>query len=321
MGAELDPFLSVRPLLFSISYRMLGSATEADDVLQEAYLRWRTASRDGVVSPRSYLCTMVTRLCIDRLRSAAVAREAYVGLWLPEPVLSDVEPGPEESVELAESLSIAFLVLLESLSPLERAVFLLREVFGFEYEEISQMVGRSNAACRQLVSRAHRHLGEGSSRFRADRARGGELANRFLAACASGDLAGLMRLLTDDVVALADGGGKARAAARPIAGKRNVAAYMVGISKMASYISGVLPATINGQPGFVLFDQQRLDSVLVLDVAAEGVRGVHIIANPDKLGWIARQIGAGEPGIEASPPREPSGDAAHDGLGWKRPKG
>ncbi len=155
-----DPFLLVRPLLFSIGYRMLGSATEADDVVQEAYLRWRTASRERVVFPRSYLCAMVTRLCIDRLRSAAAARAAYVGLWLPEPVLSDVEPGPEESVELAESLSIAFLVLLESLSPLERAVFLLREVFGFEYEEISQMVGRSQAACRQLASRARRHLGE-----------------------------------------------------------------------------------------------------------------------------------------------------------------
>jgi RNA polymerase sigma-70 factor (ECF subfamily) len=321
MSAELDPFLSVRPLLFSIAYRMLGSATEADDAVQEAYVRWRTAPRERVASPRSYLCTMVTRLCIDRLRSAAAAREAYVGLWLPEPVLSDVEPGPEESVELAESLSIAFLVLLESLSPLERAVFLLREVFGFEYEDISQMVGRSSAACRQLVSRAHRHLGEGGSRFRADRARGGELADRFLAACASGDLAGLMSLLTDDVVALADGGGKARAAARPIAGKQNVAAYMVGISKMASHISGILSATINGQPGFVFFDRERLDSVLALDIAAEGVRGVHIIANPDKLGWIAGQLGAGVPGVGASPPREPSDDAAHDALSWRRPKG
>lgn len=295
MDAELDPFLSVRPMLFSIAYRMLGSATEAEDIVQEAYLRWRTASRDGVVSPRSYLCTTVIRLCIDRLRSAAVAREAYVGLWLPEPVLSDAEPGPDESVELAESLSIAFLVLLESLSPLERAVFLLREVFGFEYEEISQMVGRSNAACRQLVSRAHRHLGEGSSRFQADRTRGGELANRFLAACASGDLAGLMGLLTDDVVVLADGGGKARAAARPIAGRRNVAAYLVGISKMVGYISRILPASINRQPGFVLFEQQRLDSALALDIAADGIRAVHIIANPDKLGWIARQLGAGDP--------------------------
>jgi RNA polymerase sigma-70 factor, ECF subfamily len=306
MNPEPDPFLSVRPLLFSISYRMLGSATEAEDVVQEAYLRWHTASRDGVVSPRSYLCTMVTRLCIDRLRSAAVAREAYVGLWLPEPVLSDVDPGPEESAELAESLSIALLVLLESLSPLERAVFLLREVFGFEYlEEVSQMVGRSNAACRQLVSRAHRHLAEGRSRFRVDRARGGELANRFLAACASGDLAGLMRLLTDDVVALADGGGKARAAARPIVGRRNVAAYMVGISKIVtSYISGVLPATINGQPGFVFLDQQRLDSVLALDIAAEGVRGVHIIVNPDKLRWIARQLGAAD---DAQIRRRPKG--------------
>jgi RNA polymerase sigma-70 factor (ECF subfamily) len=130
-----------------------------------------------------------------------------------------------------------------------------------------------------------------------------------------------MRLLTDDVVALADGGGKARAAAQPIAGKRNVAAYMVGISKMASYISGILPATINGQPGFVLFDQQHLDSVLALDIAGEGVRGVHIIANPDKLGWIARQIGAGAPGFDAPPPRDPSGDAAHDAQGRRRPKG
>jgi RNA polymerase sigma-70 factor, ECF subfamily len=224
-----------------------------------------------------------------------VARETYVGLWLPEPVLSDAEPDPEASAELAESLSIAFLVLLESLSPLERAVFLLRDVFGFEYEEISQMVDRSSAACRQLAARARRHLQEGRSRSRADRPRGQELANRFLAACASGDLAGLMPLLTDDVVVVADGGGKARAAARSIAGRRNVAAYMVGIARMVSYISRVLPAAINGQPGFVLFDQDRLDSVLALDVAPEGVRAVHIIVNPDKLGWIARQVGRSGP--------------------------
>jgi RNA polymerase sigma-70 factor, ECF subfamily len=302
-----DPFLAVRPLLLSISYRMLGSTSEAEDIVQEAYVRWHTAPREAVDSPRSYLSTVVTRLCIDRLRSAKEARETYAGPWLPEPILTVVQPGPEETIELAESLSIAFLVLLESLSPLERAVFLLRRVFEFGYAEIAEMVGRSEAACRQLVSRAARHLGEGASRSRADRARAGELASRFLAACASGDLASLLSLLTDDAVVIADGGGRARAARRPIVGKMKVATYVIGISKMATYITGIVPSTINGQPGFVFLVGARVDSVLALDISSEGVDGVHIVANPDKLKHIAGQIEcAGQDDIRASDVREHS---------------
>lgn len=305
--ASIDPFLAVRPLLLSISYRMLGSMSEADDIVQEAYVRWRAAPREVVDSPRSYLSTIVTRLCIDRLRSTKEARETYVGPWLPEPILSDVEPDPAETIELAESLAMAFLVLLESLSPLERAVFLLRRVFEFEYAEIADVVGRSEAACRQLASRAGRHLGEGASRFRAERARGSELASRFLAACASGDLEGLLSLLTEDATAIADGGGKARAAGRPIVGKMSVATYMIGISKMATYISGVLPAAVNGQPGFIFLDGERIDSVLALDVGSDGIRGIYIVVNPDKLERIAARLEvAGHAGILASDVRENS---------------
>jgi RNA polymerase sigma-70 factor (ECF subfamily) len=264
-----------------------------------------------VESPRSYLGTIVTRLCIDRLRAAKEVRETYVGPWLPEPILSDVEPGPEETIELADSLSIAFLVLLESLSPLERAVFLLRRVFEFDYAEIAEVVGRSEASCRQLVSRAARHLGEGASRFRIDRARGGELASRFLAACASGDLADLLSLLTDDAVVIVDGGGKARAARQPIVGRTNAATYMIGISKMATYITGIVPAAINGQPGFVFLEGERIDSVLALDIASEGICDIHIVANPDKLERIARELeDAGRAGILASDIRENSTSTA-----------
>ncbi len=309
--ASTDPFLAIRPLLLSISYRMLGSMSEAEDIVQEAYVRWRAAPREVVDSPRSYLSTIVTRLCIDRLRSIKEARETYVGPWLPEPILSDVEPDPAETIELTESLAIAFLVLLESLSPLERAVFLLRRVFEFEYAEIADVVGRSEAACRQLVSRAMRHLGQGASRFRADRARGGELASRFLAACASGDLEGLLSLLTDDATAIADGGGKARAAGRPIVGRTNVATY-IGISKMATNISGVFPAAVNGQPGFVFLDGERVDSVLALDVGSEGIRGIYIVVNPDKLERIAGRLEvAGYAGILASDVRENSTPAVN----------
>jgi RNA polymerase sigma-70 factor (ECF subfamily) len=292
LGSKLspDPFLDVRALLLSISYRMLGSMSEAEDIVQEAYVRWRAAPRETVNSPRAYLSTIVTRLCIDRLRTAKEARETYVGPWLPEPILSAVQPGPEETIELAESLSIAFLVLLESLSPLERAVFLLRRVFEFEYTEIAEVVGRSEAACRQLVSRAARRLGEGASRSPADLARAGELASRFLAACATGDLASLLSLLTDDAVVIADGGGRARAARQPIVGKIKVATYMIGISKMATSITGVVPSTINGRPGFVFLEGARVDSVLALDISSEGIRGVHIVVNPDKLNRIAKGL-------------------------------
>jgi RNA polymerase sigma-70 factor (ECF subfamily) len=275
-----------------------------------------------VESPRSYLSTIVTRLCIDRLRAAKEARETYVGPWLPEPILSDVEPGPEQTIELAESLSIAFLVLLESLSPLERAVFLLRRVFEFEYSEIAEVVGRSESACRQLVSRAGRHLGEGAPRFAADRAVGGELASRFLAACASGDLGGLLSLLTEDAVVIADGGGKARAARQPIAGRMNVATYMIGISKMATYITGMLPAAINGQPGYVFLEGERIDSVLALDIASAGIRGIHLVANPEKLGRIAAGLErAGRPRVSASDIREGAEQSTGKGNQTRMPDG
>lgn len=306
-----DPFFDLRPLLLSISYRMLGSMSEAEDVVQEAYVRWHRAPRETVQSPRSYLGRIVTRLCIDRLRAAKDARETYVGPWLPEPILSDLEPGPEETIELAESLSIAFLALLESLTPFERAVFLLRRVFEFDYAEIAEVVGKSQASCRQLVSRAARRLGEGAPRFRVDPARGGELASRFLAACASGDLAGLLSLLTDDAVVIADGGGKARAARQPIVGRMNVATYMIGISKMAMYITSIVPVAINLQPGFVFLEGERIDSVLALDIASEGICGIHIFANPDKLERIARELeDAGRTGILASDVRENSTSTA-----------
>jgi RNA polymerase sigma-70 factor (ECF subfamily) len=287
--SELDDFLEQRPRLFSIAYRMLGSASEAEDVLQEAYLRWQAAPRDDVESVAGYLTSVVVRLSIDVLRSARVRREAYVGPWLPEPLVVDAEPGPDEAAELADSVSLAFLVLLEELTPVERAVFLLREVFGYDFSTVAAMVGKSEANCRQLVVRGRRHVAERRTRFEADSRHGRELTAQFLAACMSGDLEGLLGLLADDVVVWSDGGGKAQAARRPVVGKHKAARFLTGIAaKGGADYTGRLVA-VNGQPGGVFGKDGRIDYALALDILDGQIVGVRLVANPDKLRHLQGQ--------------------------------
>jgi RNA polymerase sigma-70 factor (ECF subfamily) len=286
-----DPtvFSELRPLLFSIAYRMLGSVSVAEDMVQEAFLRWERVSAAEVESPKAYLSSIVTRLCIDHLRSARVARETYVGPWLPEPVLTGAAgegPGVEERVELADSLSMAFLVLLESLTPVERAVFLLRETFGYGYEEIAAMVGRSEANCRQIAVRARKQIEARRPRFQASSQGRDEITSRFMDACATGDLKGLVELLADDIVLWSDGGGKVRAARRPIAGRDAMARLLLGLARKWAGQATVQPAEVNGQAGFLVeADGQRI-GVLVLDIAGDLIRAVRIVVNPDKLTGI-----------------------------------
>src|ERR1700760_3358720 len=224
-----------RPLMFSIAYRMTGSISDAEDIVQETFLRLTRVLRDGtrIDSPKAYLATVTTRLAISHLRSARVRRESYVGAWLPEPLLADDEPGPAERAEMSDSLSMAFLVLLESLTPTERAVYLLHEVFGYDYKEIAEITGKSEVNCRQILARARRHVDDGKPRFEASRAQRNDVARRFFAAAEGGDMAGLLELLAPDVVMVGDGGGKAWATAQPISGAERVARLLFGLYRRA----------------------------------------------------------------------------------------
>jgi RNA polymerase sigma-70 factor (TIGR02957 family) len=276
---------------FAIAYRMLGSVSEAEDIVQEALLRLHRASEGGVqiASPRAYLATTVTRLGIDHLRSARVRRETYVGEWLPEPVLGDPDEDPARQAELADSLSMAFLVLLESLSPEQRAAFLLHDVFEYPYAEIADVIGASEENARQLAARARRHLEERRPRFESSREQREELARRFFAAAQEGDLEGLQSLLAEDVVLHGDGGGKAPAIARPLFGRRRVARTLLAWARAGVRLGGISlrPAVVNGQPGAITLDGQgRLVSVLTLDIAEGQVQAVRSVVNPDKLRHI-----------------------------------
>ncbi len=276
-----------RPLMFSIAYRMTGSISDGEDIVQEAFLRLTRVLRDGtrIDSPRAYLATVTTRLAISHLRSARVRRESYVGAWLPEPLLADGEPGPAERAEMSDSLSMAFLVLLESLTPTERAVFLLHEVFGYDHKEIAGITGKSEANCRQVLARARHHVDDGKPRFDASREQRDEVARRFFAAAGGGDLAGLMELLAPDVVMVGDGGGKAWATARPTSGAERVARLLLGLSRRGPKMGARLePAYVNGQPGAITYDpQDRIINVFTLDIADGLVQTVRSILNPDKL--------------------------------------
>jgi RNA polymerase sigma-70 factor (ECF subfamily) len=279
---DLETFLGLRSSLFGVAYRMLGSATEAEDIVQEAYLRWSKRGRADIAAPSSYLTTIVTRLCIDQLRSARTRRETYKGPWLPEPVEAGA-PGPGESAELADSLSLAFLVLLEELQPVERAVFLLHDVFDYPYDEIAAIVDRSEPACRQLVSRARRRVDEPRRRFDADHAHGRELTRRFLAACGTGDLEGLLSLLSDDVTVWTDGGGKVRAAMRPVTGTYRAARFLLSVARRIPVGVSSREVYLNGQPGVVFEQDGRVTTAITLDVVDEWVVGVRVVTNPDKL--------------------------------------
>ena len=281
---------TLRPLLFSIAYRMVGSVSEAEDLVQEAFLRIHRAETEGteVESPKAYLTAVVTRLSIDHLKSARVRREQYVGQWLPEPLLVDPAPDAVAHAETADSLSMAFLVLLESLSPVERAVFLLREVFGYEYGAIAKIVDRSEDNCRQLFVRARKHIDERRPRFEASRRQRDELARRFFAAAEQGDTEALVEMLAADVVVYGDGGGKAPSWPRPIYGRERVAQLMAGTVAQARQLGASLElAHVNGQPGVVFTDPDgRIAVVMSLDIADGVVQTVRSVINPEKLAHL-----------------------------------
>ena len=273
---------------FGVAYRMLGSVTEAEDVTQEALLRL-TRQEDTIDEPAAWITTVVTRLSINVLRSARSRREAYVGPWLPEPLLEDPAPGPAARTELADSLSQALLVLLERLTPVERAAYLLREAFGYEYSQIAEIVERSEDNSRQLVTRARKHIEASRPRFDADEAALDALLERFLAASEEGDVEALEELLAKDAVLYADGGGKAIAPPMPLVGAELIANFMVGVARMRRHL-GEFEAelvTVNGQPGRMLrVPGVRIWEVLTLDVVDGRIQAVRIVRNPDKLGHL-----------------------------------
>jgi RNA polymerase sigma-70 factor (TIGR02957 family) len=282
-----EEFDELRPSAFAIAYRMLGSVSEAEDVVQEGLLRLHQAREGGerIESPRAYLSTVVSRLSLDHLRSARVRRETYVGDWLPEPLVGSAHDDPARKAETADSLSLAFLVLLESLSPEQRAAFLLREVFDEPYDRIAAIVGTSEQNARQLAARARRHVEQRRPRFEASREQREELATRFFAAAEEGDLEGLEELLAHDVVLHGDGGGKAPALARAVHGRARVArTLMSGLRAVTRFGLTWRREEVNGQPGALFFDREgKLVSVMILDVAEGQIQGVNSIVNPDKL--------------------------------------
>jgi len=243
----------LRPLLFSIAYRMLGSASEAEDIVQDAFLRFHQAAKEEQIdNPKAYLSTITTRLSIDHLRSARVKRESYTGTWLPEPLLTEEVPDASQHAEMADSMSMAFLVLLESLSPVERAVFLLREVFDYPYDEIAQTIGKTEDNTRQLAVRARKHVEERRPRFEADKKARDELAGRFWAAAEDGDTEGLVKLLADDVVFYGDGGGKGPAIAKPLYGRERVLKFVFGLMRLVGRMGVTFePSQVNGEPGVI----------------------------------------------------------------------
>jgi RNA polymerase sigma-70 factor, ECF subfamily len=289
----------LRPLLFSIAYRMVSSVSEAEDIVQEAFLRIHRAEAEGtrIESPKAYLSAVTTRLSIDYLKSARVRREQYVGQWLPEPLLTDdAAPDGAAHAETADSLSMAFLVLLESLTPVERAVFLLREVFDYGYDEIARIVDRTEDNCRQLYVRARRHVDEGRPRFEASRTQRDELVERFFAAAERGDLAALEEMLAADVVVYGDGGGKAPSWPKPIYGPERVAKLIAGTLKQAKELGLTRRAAhINGQPGVVFLDNEdQIGAVMSVDVADGLVQTIRGVTNPDKLEHLGPVLDARE---------------------------
>ncbi len=283
-----EEFDALRPPAFAIAYRMLGSVSEAEDVVQEGFLRLHRARAGGerIESPRAYLSTVVSRLSLDLLRSARARRESYVGEWLPEPLVASADEDPARRAEIADSLSLAFLVLLESLSPEQRAAFLLREVFDEPYDRIAEIVGTSEPNARQLAARARRHVDERRPRYEASREQRDTLATRFFAAAEEGDLEGLEELLAHDVVFRGDGGGKAPAAPRAVHGRAKVARLLIAGLRTLAGIGGITMRRedVNGQPGALFFDRDgRLISATTIDIAEGQIQGVSAVVNPDKL--------------------------------------
>lgn len=282
----LEEFNQYRPLLFSIAYRMLGSVTDAEDMVQETFLRWQQVNKETVQSAKSYLSSIVTRLCIDHLRSARVQRENYIGPWLPEPLLAQQSPNPVDYAELAESLSFAFLTLLESLSPVERAIFLLREVFDYEYSDIANIVNKSVPNCRQILRRARQHLQDSKPDNSISHKQKEDLAERFLDSWNQGDVQGLVTLMAEDVTFWSDGGGQVTAALKPLHGSMKIARFLYAIRHRRLKARLTLTSQIvqiNGQPGIVIYLDNHLHSVYSFEFAAQHIKSIFAVVNPDKL--------------------------------------
>jgi RNA polymerase sigma-70 factor (ECF subfamily) len=282
-----EQFDELRPLLFAIAYRILGSVSDAEDAVQDTWLRYESSATEPT-SPKAFLSAVVTRLSIDVLRSARVRREVYVGNWFPEPLVDDPYDDPARSAELADSVSMASLLLLERLSPLERAVFVLREVFAFGFPEIASAVGRSEAACRQLAVRARRHMDAGRPRFDADRREQEELAARFFDALREGDVDGLRELLAADVQLVSDSGGKAPQWGRGAFGAENVARLLAAFLPWLSEIDVTIEQhVLNGQPGAIFRDREgRVLNTWTVDILGGRIQAIRTVLNPEKLGHV-----------------------------------
>lgn len=285
-GEHAERFTHLRPLLFTIAYEILGSATESDDVLQDSYLRWAEVDLDTVRDTKSYLAQLVTRQALNTLRAGARRREEYVGPWLPEPLLLD-ERDASSDVVLAESVSMAMLVVLETLTPDERAVFVLREVFGFDYDEIAGAVGKSAAAVRQVAHRAREHVQARRKRFTPDTEKSAEVTTQFLTAAATGDLDGLMTLLAPNVTWTADSDGKVSAARRPVYGPDRVARLVLGLLRGAvDYDARIDLATYNNAPALVLYLGEHLEGIILIEIEDGQISHFYAMRNPDKLGGV-----------------------------------
>jgi RNA polymerase sigma-70 factor, ECF subfamily len=290
-----DVFDTDRPLLFSIAYRMLGSASDAEDVLQDAWVRYRGTDRSTIRSPKAFATTIVTRLCLDRLKSARATREEYIGPWLPEPVLTSDLESPDTMLQRSESVTLAFLVLLEKLSPEERAVFILKDVFGYDHSEVGRMLGTTAENSRQLLHRAKVRLADAQPRPTGTPASRRAVAERFARAFSSANASELTALLARDVGLLSDGGGKAFAARRPLVGREEVLKFLVGLHRTAE-TAGLMRdmslriEDVNGEPALIVWLGTQLESVFVFSIADDVVSAIRVVRNPDKLAHIDRQL-------------------------------
>jgi RNA polymerase sigma-70 factor, ECF subfamily len=284
---RLASFDQYRSLLFSIAYRMLGSVADAEDILQDAFIRWQQSREEDIRSPRSFLVTIVSRLCINHLQSARVQREQYVGEWLPEPIVTDIGSDPLSMIKIDESLSMAFLLLLERLTPVERAVFLLREVFEYEYSEIASVLDLTEVNCRQILARARKHVASMRPRFGAPKKQQTELFQRFLEAVGTGSIDNLLELLAKDVALYSDGGGKAIAVPNIVRGSENVARGIIGgLKRLVPPDMERRLAMVNGKTGLINYRNGKPHSVLTFDIGKDQIRSIYIITNPDKLAHI-----------------------------------